>query len=100
MKELISRADNVINKTRRLIKQQQAGEEKLSNLEREVMELKQALEAERNKTTELQNQIKIIKLARNIGSGEIFEDLKTTELKRKLNEYIKEVDKCIEMLND
>lgn len=100
MKELISRADNVINKTRRLIKQQQAAEEKLINLEREVMELKQALEAERNKTTALQNQIKIIKLARNIGSGEIFEDLKTTELKRKLNEYIKEVDKCIEMLND
>ena len=100
MKELISRADNVINKTRRLVRQQQASEEKLIQLEKEVKEHKQALEAERGKTTELNNQIKIIKLARNIGSGEIFEDLKTTELKRKLNEYIKEVDKCIEMLND
>jgi uncharacterized coiled-coil DUF342 family protein len=100
MKELVSRADNVVTRVRRLKKQCQVAEEKAASLEKDIKELKEAFEAEKKKTAELNNQIKIIKLARNIGSGELFEDLKVTELKRKLNEYIREVDKCIEMLND
>lgn len=100
MKELALRTDIIINKVRRLKKQHQAAEERVTGLEKDIKELKEALEAEKKKNSELNNQIKIIKLARNISSGELFEDLKVTEMKRKLNEYIREVDKCIEMLND
>lgn len=100
MKELISKADSVVAKARKLVKHNQGLEEKVDALEKEMKELAVALESEKRKTDELNNQIKIIKLARNIGSGEMFEDLNVTELKRKLNEYIREIDKCIEMLND
>ena len=84
MKELISRTDNVINKTRRLIKHQHAAEERLITLEKEIKELKQSLEAERNKTAELNNQIKIIKLARNIGSGRDFRRLEDFRPKKEI----------------
>ena len=50
-------------------------------------------------TAELLNKIKIIKLAQNIGSPDL-ERADVTELKRKINEYIKEIDHCITMLND
>ena len=100
MKELLSKADSVVVKARRLMKHNHELAERIAAMEKEVRELSGVLEAEKRKTDELNNQIKIIKLARNIGSGELFEDLNITELKRKLNEYIREIDKCIAMLND
>lgn len=63
----------------------------------EVKLLKLALENEANKIAELNNKIKIIKLAQNIGESE---NPDKTELKRKINEYIKEIDNCIALLND
>ena len=100
MRMLLSRTDGVVAKTRRLVKQYQGLEEKIASMELKINQLEADLETEKRKNDELNNQIKIIKLARNIGSGEMFEDLKVTELKRKLNEYIREVNTCIEMLND
>ena len=62
--------------------------------------MKQAVENETQKNNELNNKIKIIKLAQNISSGKPDENQEVTELKRKINEYIKEIDNCIAMLND
>lgn len=64
----------------------------------EVEVLKHSLHEEVRKTQELNNKIKIIKLAQNLGQNGAA-GLEVTELKRKLNEYIKEVDNCIAMLN-
>jgi chromosome segregation ATPase len=50
----------------------------------------QALEIE-----DLNNRIKIIKLARSFDS-----DQDTAALKRKINEYIREIDNSIALLND
>ncbi len=82
------------------MKQRQELEAKVADMEARVKELTAAIEAERLKNTELTNQIKIIKLARNISGGEMFEDLRVTELKRKLNEYIREINESIKLLND
>lgn len=67
--------------------------------EKQHSQLKEQLERERLKTEELVNKIKIIKLAQNIGS-EDSERTDVSELKRKINEYIKEIDHCITMLNN
>lgn len=65
----------------------------------EIDALKQALQQQQHKTEELNNKIKIIKLAQNLGN-ESAETIEITELKRKLNEYIKEIDSCMALLNE
>lgn len=88
---LLTKATKVADENRRLKVSQ-------AKLMAEVEVLKQNLKEEVRKTEELNNKIKIIKLAQNLGQNGAA-GLEVTELKRKLNEYIKEVDNCIAMLN-
>lgn len=98
-KTLSHKVDEVKKKVVHLLEQNQKLLSKNEELEGEVKSLKQSVEAEVKKSDELLNKIKIIKLAQNIGSIEK-ESADVTELKRKLNEYIKDIDHCITMLND
>ena len=100
MQKLIAKTDVLIDKARKLAEQNVKLKGVNSQLEHDVKELKALLEAEVRKTAELNNKIKIIKLAQNISSGGPAEKEETTELKRKINEYIKEIDNCIALLND
>jgi len=93
------KVEEVKKKVVHLLEQNHKLVSKNEELEGEVKSLKQLLEAEGKKTEELLNKIKIIKLAQNIGSSDS-ESADVTELKRKINEYIKEIDHCITMLND
>ena len=89
----------VLVKANKLVEQNHKLHSKNETLENELKIVKQSLENELKKGYELNNQIKIIKLARNIGSGKS-EGTDVKEIKRKINEYIKEIDHCITMLND
>ena len=100
MQKLLAKTDSLIDKARKMKEQNLKLRTWAGEVENEVKNLKQLLEAEVHKNTELNNKIKIIKLAQNIGSGKPDESLETTELKRKINEYIREIDNCITMLND
>jgi hypothetical protein len=92
LKAVIVKANKLVEQNRKLVTKNEA-------LEQEVKAMKQTLQSEVKKGEELNNQIKIIKLARNIGSSGS-ENVEVAELKRKINEYIKEIDQCITMLND
>lgn len=59
-------------------------------------ELKSILDKEKNTTFELLEEIKILKLAKQIDS----DSSNNKEVKNKINELIKEVDKCIAYLSD
>ena len=98
-KILTQKVEEVRKKVVYLLAQNQRLVSKNEELEVEVQSLKQTLETETQKSNELLNKIKIIKLAQNIGSSDS-ESSDVTELKRKVNEYIKEIDHCIAMLND
>ncbi len=100
MQKLIAKTDVLIDKARKLTEQNARLRVVNGQLEQEVKSLRLLLDAEQGKTSELNNKIKIIKLAQNISSGKPDENQETTELKRKINEYIKEIDNCIAMLND
>ena len=100
MQKLIAKTDVLIDKARKLVEQNTKLRVVNGQLEQEIKSLRLLLEAEQGKTSELNNKIKIIKLAQNISSGKPDENQETTELKRKINEYIKEIDNCIAMLND
>ena len=100
MQKLIDKTDVLIDKARKLAEQNV--KLRLINVmqEKELKDIKAALDAELSKTQELNNKIKIIKLAQNISSATPDENREVTELKRKINEYIREIDNCIAMLND
>ena len=98
-KTLAQKIEEIKKKVVHLLEQNSKLLSKNEELEGEVRVIKQTLDAETQKTAELLNKIKIIKLAQNIGSPDL-ERADVTELKRKINEYIKEIDHCITMLND
>lgn len=100
MSELISKTEQLIKKAKKLQDKVHASEEVARQLKLEIQALKAAFEEEKRKNEGLNNQLKIVKLARSIQPGAPGEDTNITELKRKINEYIREVDSCIAMLND
>ena len=100
MQKLLAKTNGVIEKARKLSALHGKLQGQYSELQTELKKVQLALESEQLKNTELNNKIKIIKLAQNIGSEKTGEDLEISELKRKVNEYIREIDNCIAMLNE
>lgn len=100
MEKLITKANGAVEKARKLALHHHRVLAQNNELENDVKTLREALEAEHQKNAELNNKIKIIKLAQNIGSERPEENPEITELKRKINEYIREIDNCIAMLNE
>ena len=99
-KTLSHKVEDVKKKVVHLVEQNNKLISKNHELESEIKSLKLTLEDESRKSEELLNKIKIIKLAQNIGSAKTEEDAGVAELKRKINEYIKEIDQCLTMLNN
>jgi len=58
--------------------------------------LERTVELQKNTLSELTEQNKLIKLAKNL----TLEDSDTAEMKTKVNELIKEIDRCIDLLNE
>ena len=100
MQKLLSKTSGVIEKARKLAALHSKLQGQYVELQNELKNVQLALESEQLKNAELNNKIKIIKLAQNIGSEKADEDPEIAELKRKINEYIREIDNCIAMLND
>ncbi len=60
----------------------------------QIVELKIDIETNKEQITELENKIKIIKLSKSIENKR-----ELTDTKLKINELVREIDKCIQMLN-
>jgi nitrate/nitrite-specific signal transduction histidine kinase len=100
MADILTKTEGVLHIARKAAEQTRRLKLANEKLESELKSMKQGLENEFRKNEELNNQIKIIKLAQNINSDQAAENGQVTELKRKINEYIREIDNCITMLND
>ena len=96
---LQQKIEGLLDKAVKLKDQNRKLAAKTETLENELNTLKQQLEKEQQEKEELRDKIKIIKLAQNLGSSNN-DDAGILELKKKLNEYIKEIDHCITMLNE
>ena len=60
--------------------------------------LSKELEAKKQEAEDLTQKLQTLKLAKSISGDE--KPQETTELKRKINDYIKEIDRCIALLNE
>jgi chromosome segregation ATPase len=103
MDKYTSRLIELRTKTEKVLQQLSLLKSENAALKNQNKQLAVYLEEEKKTVEELNNKIKMLKLAKSIASEEqVSEDgkEKNTELKRKINEYIKEVDKCIALLNE
>ncbi len=69
--------------------------EELKNLKRENQELKLAVRSRDEQISGFHNQLKITKIVDSINP----EDGSVSELKKKVDDYIREIDKCIAHLS-
>jgi regulator of replication initiation timing len=86
--------DKVIDKTQRLIELCAALQEENDLLKLENESLSVALNASRNKTKELDEKMRAVKLAKSFSET----NEKSVDIKQKINEFVQEIDKCIVLL--
>ena len=67
-----------------------------SSLKDELAKLKNSLDSKESQLIEFKEKYKILKMSKKLDEGEIGE---SKELKLKINEMVKEIDKCIALLN-
>ncbi|MDB5159290.1 MAG: hypothetical protein JWR50_3997 [Mucilaginibacter sp.] len=89
-----SQLNNVIDKTRRLIELCAALQEENDLLKLENESLSVALNASKNKTKELDEKMRAVKLAKSFSET----NEKSVDIKQKINEFVQEIDKCIVLL--
>ena len=84
----------MLDRTQKLVDLSKALQEHNDLLNLENQSLKVALETSENKRKELDEKLRILKLAKSLeGSSE-----KTLDMKQKINEFVREIDKCIVLL--
>ncbi|WP_276363300.1 hypothetical protein [Daejeonella sp. H1SJ63] len=91
----------VVDKTVRLIELCSVLQEENDLLKLENDSLSQLLENAKNKNAELEEKLRIMTLARSL-EGKVADELglneKALDIKQKITEFVREIDKCIVLL--
>jgi len=86
--------DKVIAKTERLMELCSALQEENDLLKLENQSLDAAVKVSKDKISELEQKLKVIKMAKSFSET----SEKTLDIKQKINEFVQEIDKCIVLL--
>ncbi len=81
-------------KVKRLIEQHKEAKEKLKLYQNEIQEQKTINEQQQKSINELKDKIKLLKIAKTTETKE-----GAVDAKLKINEMVREIDKCIGLLN-
>ncbi|MGN7202689.1 hypothetical protein ACTHQF_00335 [Pedobacter sp. SAFR-022] len=94
MSTVADQLDSVLHKTARLIELCNALQEENDLLKQENESVKAALTSSRTKNAELEEKLRVLKLAKSLeGTSE-----KSLDIKQKINEFVREIDKCVVLL--
>ena len=93
MKDISILVSGVREKAEKLIEKQILLKEKNKKLSNEIDKIKLELTEKNQQVSELNDKIKLLKIAGSVG-GE-----STKEVKLKINEMVREIDKCIAQIN-
>jgi phage shock protein A len=94
MSSVAEQLNSVLHKTARLIELCNALQEENDLLKQENQSVKTALTSSKNKNTELEEKLRVLKLAKSIeGTSE-----KSLDIKQKINDFVREIDKCVVLL--
>jgi len=85
---------SVLQKTARIIELCGALQEENELLRLENESVKVALDTSKTRNSELEEKLRVLKLAKSIeGTSE-----KTLDIKQKINDFVREIDKCVVLL--
>jgi DNA anti-recombination protein RmuC len=93
MKDISILVSGVKKKAEKLIEKQILLVEKNDKLSNEIEKVKLELTERSQKVSELNDKIKLLKIAGSFDGGS------TKEVKLKINEMVREIDKCIAQIN-
>ncbi|UKT62394.1 hypothetical protein [Pedobacter mucosus] len=94
MTSVADQLDKVFNKTARIIELCNALQEENDLLKLENQSLKVALDTSKTKNVDLDEKLRVTKLAKSIeGTSE-----KSLDIKQKINDFVREIDKSIALL--
>jgi len=94
MSSVAEQLDSVLLKAARLIELCNALQEENELLKQENASVKLALNAAKIKNSDLDEKMRVLKLAKSIeGTSE-----KTLDIKQKINDFVREIDKCVVLL--
>lgn len=95
MEDLTGKLNSILGKMNNLLEQYVKLQEENIYLKNELDQLQTDLKDRNNQKTELEEKLKTLQIAKSVD----LEDDKGA-LKQKINDYIKEIDRCIALLND
>lgn len=93
-KAMVNIQDRIQEKMRELINRHQENLKELRRLEEENQRLRNQLKEKDSLLEELQLKGDALRVSGNL------EETQKREMEKKLNQYLKEIDKCITILND
>jgi regulator of replication initiation timing len=94
MTSVADQLDTVLQKTARLIELCNALQEENDLLNLENESIRKSLDAEKSKNGTLEEKMRVLKLAKSLeGTSE-----KSLDIKQKINEFVREIDKCVVLL--
>ncbi len=94
MSSVAEQLNSVLHKTARLIELCNALQEENELLKQENASVKLALNAAKIRHSEMDEKMRVLKLAKSIeGTSE-----KTLDIKQKINDFVREIDKCVVLL--
>ena len=98
---LTGQLNNALDKTRRLIEICEALQAENDLLKLENQSLKVAVDTSKGKIGDLEEKVRALKLARSLEGIAIAKDgssEKTLDMKQKISEFVREIDRCIALL--
>jgi len=96
MQNLSTRLSEIRIKVEKLVEENRLLKNENESMRDRIESLERTVELQKNTLSELTEQNKLIKLAKNLNP----EDSDTEEIKNKVNELIREIDRCIDLLNE
>lgn len=87
--------DSVKEKVHQLMSNNSSLKSENNKLEREVTDLKNTLEQQKSEIEGFNEKVKMLKMAKSLGG----DSENNKEMKLKINELVREIDKCISLLN-
>ncbi|HTE01189.1 MAG TPA: hypothetical protein VK668_18010 [Mucilaginibacter sp.] len=94
MASVAEQLNKVVEKTERLIELCSALQEDNDLLRLENQSLTAALNVSKDKSKELEEKLRILKVAKSFSET----NEKTLDIKQKINEFVQEIEKCIVLL--
>ncbi len=94
MENIIDLAVNIEQKIHSLLKKQTELLMKNRTLETKCNDMEQIINQQKHKITELENKINVLKISGGFSSGK-----DSTKAKLAINELVREIDKCIGLLD-